>query len=67
MLFSSLTAAGADLLLLYAPARNGWLHEEYHRSVMTLFYINSFNDMNTFPIGREQFQLILLMMQNLHP
>lgn len=53
ILFSSLTAAGADLLLLYAPLGNGWLHEEYHRSVMTLFYINSFNDMNTFPIGKR--------------
>ncbi|NJL76755.1 MAG: hypothetical protein HC892_18765 [Saprospiraceae bacterium] len=29
----------------------GWLHEEYHRAVMTRREINSFNDMNTFPFG----------------
>ncbi|MBU0766144.1 MAG: hypothetical protein KJ607_15075 [Bacteroidetes bacterium] len=51
ILFSSLLAALADLFYMYTPLGDGWLHEEYHRSVMTLYYINSFDDMNTFPFG----------------
>jgi hypothetical protein len=50
---SNLCAGAADLLLMYAPLGDGWLHEEYHRSMMTLHSTNSFNDMNTFPIGKE--------------
>lgn len=43
----------SDFVLTYAPGGDGWLHEEYHRSVLTRFGANSFNDMNTFPIGAE--------------
>lgn len=43
----------SDFILVYAPGGDGWLHEEYHRAVMNRFHINSFNDMNTFPIGSE--------------
>ncbi|RPH32774.1 MAG: hypothetical protein EHM93_08070 [Bacteroidales bacterium] len=43
----------SDFILIYAPGGDGWLHEEYHRAVMSRFHINSFNDMNTFPIGSE--------------
>jgi len=42
---------GIDYAATYAPGGDGWLHEEYHRAVMTGHHINSFNDMNTFPIG----------------
>jgi len=41
----------ADALLIFAPPGDGWLHEEYHRAVMTRHHVNSFDDMNTFPIG----------------
>ena len=45
--------AAGDFLLTYCPGGEGWLHEEYHRAVMTRFGVNSFNGMNTFPIGKE--------------
>ncbi|WP_207421130.1 hypothetical protein [Desertivirga brevis] len=41
----------ADFILMYSPLGGGWLHEEFHRSVMTVGRVNSFNDMNKFPIG----------------
>jgi len=40
-----------DFLLTYAPGGEGWLHEEYHRAVMSRYGIDSFNGMNLFPIG----------------
>jgi hypothetical protein len=42
-----------DMLLEYCPGGNGWLHEEYHRAVMTRSGVNSFNEMNKFPLGQE--------------
>jgi len=42
-----------NYLLFYAPGGEGWVHEEFHRAVMTKHRVNSFNDMNTFPIGAE--------------
>lgn len=45
-------AAGFDAFTFYVPFGYGWLHEEYHRAVMTRREINSFNDMNTFPFGQ---------------
>jgi hypothetical protein len=39
------------LFLTYSPGGDGWLHEEFHRAVMTHYGINSFNGMNLFPIG----------------
>jgi len=52
ILFRNLAAAGFDLFTFYTPLGIGWLHEEYHRAVMTRREINSFNDMNTFPFGK---------------
>jgi len=47
--------AGATVLGVYVfqymPGAEGWMHEEYHRSIMTRFGVNSFNAMNLFPIG----------------
>jgi hypothetical protein len=40
-------------LLTYVPGGEGWLHEEFHRAVMTRHGVNSFNGMNTFPIGQS--------------
>ncbi len=48
-----LTLCGSDYLSLYAPGFDGWEHEEYHRAIMTRFHVNSFNDMNRFPLGAE--------------
>jgi len=44
------TLAG-DLLLLYLPGGEAWLHEEYHRAVMSRHGANSFNGVNRFPVG----------------
>jgi hypothetical protein len=52
ILFSNGIAAGFDAFTFYSPLGYGWLHEEYHRAVMTRREINSFNDMNTFPFGQ---------------
>jgi len=49
----NMTILFSDYLLTTAPGFDGWLHEEYHRSVMTRFGVNSYNDMNKFPIGAE--------------
>ncbi|HOF16969.1 MAG TPA: hypothetical protein PLF32_04295 [Bacteroidales bacterium] len=53
ILFCNLIAVGFDLLTFYTPLGMGWLHEEYHRAVMTRRGINSFNDMNCFPVGKS--------------
>ena len=42
-----------DLFTLTAPLGSGWLHEEYHRSVLTRQGINSFNNMNKYPLLAE--------------
>jgi hypothetical protein len=42
-----------EYIFIYMPGGGGWLHEEYHRSVLTRFGANSFNGMNLFPIGAE--------------
>jgi len=43
-----------DIFALYVPGGQGWMHEEYHRSIMSRYQVNSFNMMNTFPIGKAQ-------------
>jgi len=42
-----------DFIFSYMPGGSGWLHEEYHRAVLTRFGANSFNGMNLFPIGAD--------------
>ncbi|MFN4081383.1 MAG: hypothetical protein ACK4NS_10825, partial [Saprospiraceae bacterium] len=44
---------GFDFISLNVPLGTGWLHEEYHRAVLTRREMNSFNDINTFPIGKS--------------
>ena len=48
-----LCAGLGDYLLFFLPGGDGWLHEEYHRAVMSRHGINSFNEINLFPIGAE--------------
>ena len=38
-------------LFTWMPGASTWLHEEYHRAVLTRFGANSFNPTNRFPIG----------------
>jgi hypothetical protein len=45
--------AVGDFLLTYIPGGDGWLHEEFHRAVMSRYRVNSFNGMNLVPIGAE--------------
>ena len=45
--------SGFDLLGGATPMSNGWVHEEWHRSVLTRRKFGSFNDMNTFPFGKS--------------
>jgi len=52
-LLEALSVGLCDFLLIWAPMGGGWLHEEYHRAVLTNFGVNSFNQMNTFPIGKS--------------
>jgi len=52
-LAKSIIWSGTEYVLNYIPLGNGWLHEEYHRAVLTTFYVKSFNDMNTFPVFSE--------------
>jgi hypothetical protein len=52
-LLFSLVLVGTDFLSFYLPGFDGWMHEEYHRSVLTRFHVNSFNDMNKFPVGAK--------------
>jgi hypothetical protein len=42
-----------DYFLTYIPGGDGWMHEEFHRAVMSRYQVNSFNGMNLFPIGAE--------------
>jgi hypothetical protein len=49
----ALTLCSSDIILTYAPGFDGWEHEEYHRAVMSRFHVNSFNDMDKFPLGAE--------------
>ncbi|WP_448518504.1 hypothetical protein [Rhodoflexus sp.] len=42
-----------DLLSAYVPFGHAWLHEEYHRAVLTRREVNSANEVNTFPFGKS--------------
>jgi len=44
---------GFDLLSNYIPLGNAWMHEEWHRSVMSRRDISSYNDVYTFPFFQD--------------
>lgn len=52
-LLHTITLLASDYILITAPGFDGWLHEEFHRSVLTRFGVNSYDEMNKFPIGVE--------------
>ncbi|MGE4132611.1 MAG: hypothetical protein AB7F86_13290 [Bdellovibrionales bacterium] len=45
--------AGFDILTTWVPLGSSWLHEEWHRAVMTRRGISSYDDINDFPFGRS--------------
>ncbi len=53
-IFNRLTEAtiysGVVLVSEYLPLGDAWLHEEFHRSVLTRNYVNSYNQIYDFPI-----------------
>ena len=49
--WSRLAIYGFDLITTWMPFSNSWLHEEYHRAVMTLRGVNSFNEVLLCRIG----------------
>lgn len=44
---------GFDVLTQWLPLGVPWLHEEYHRGMMSQYGINSFNEVLTFPFGKS--------------
>ncbi len=54
-----------DLLTATAPLGAGWLHEEYHRAVLTRRKVNSANEMNRFPLGEEAIKVYHLTDEDL--
>src|SRR5690606_17891018 len=48
-----LTIAGIDLISFYLPLGSAWLHEEWHRSVMTHRHIRSQNDVYKFQLFKD--------------
>ncbi len=42
-----------DFLSYYVPFGISWLHEEYHRAVLTRWEAKSYNDVNKFPFFRQ--------------
>ncbi len=53
ILLRNVASAAFDAFSFYLPFGYGWLHEEYHRAVLTRREADSFNEMNTFPFGQD--------------
>lgn len=49
----SLIETGIVLISEFVPFGDAWLHEEFHRAVLTKNYVQSFNEVNKFPIFKE--------------
>ena len=48
-----LLISGFDVVSQWLPLGAPWLHEEYHRGVMTQYGFDSFNEVLTFPFGKS--------------
>lgn len=46
-----LAVAAFDVAVMQLPLGVSWLHEEYHRGVMTQYGVNSFNEVLLFKVG----------------
>lgn len=65
---------GFDLVSTWLPLGYAWLHEEYHRSVMTWRGVNSFNEVLLFKVGstvisvsRETDEEMAMLCDTYHP
>lgn len=63
--YARLAIYGFDLLSSWLPLGYAWLHEEYHRSVMTLRGIASFNEVYLFPVGKNTISVSRIADQDL--
>lgn len=52
-IFDIVKTIGFDIASFYIPLGNGWMHEEWHRAVLSKHGYGSFNDMNTLPFGQN--------------
>ncbi|MBN2662964.1 MAG: hypothetical protein JXR68_04885 [Bacteroidales bacterium] len=52
-LTESLIETGVILVVEFIPLGDAWLHEEFHRAVLTKNYVNSYNEVNNFPLFKE--------------
>lgn len=51
--YAHLTIMLFDMMSMYVPLGVAWMHEEYHRSVLTIHRARSFNDVYRFPFFAE--------------
>lgn len=49
----SIIETGIILVVEFFPLGDSWLHEEFHRAVLTKNYVNSYNEVNNFPIFKQ--------------
>ncbi len=52
-LMTSLAYVGAEIFLEYSPLGLAWLHEEYHRAILTKNFVNSYDEANDFKFFAE--------------
>ncbi len=50
-------AGFAEVLYMYLPGGSGWLHEEFHRAVLTHNGVSSFDEVYEFPLFRSVIQV----------
>lgn len=49
--WNALAFGGIDIIAGYLPPFDSWLHEEYHRNVLGLYNISSYNGVYDLPLG----------------
>lgn len=73
-MWSRLAIYGFDLITTWMPFSNSWLHEEYHRAVMTLRGVNSFDEVllcrigsTTISVSHETDEEMAMLCDQYHP
>lgn len=54
---TSMAILAVDIPTFYIPLGNSWLHEEWHRAVMAVHGISSYDEVNDFPFGSPIIQV----------
>jgi len=49
----SLIETGVVLVVEFVPLGDAWLHEEFHRAVLTKNYVDSYDEVNNFPLFQD--------------